>query len=34
MIDTTPGGGTRVVVRLPMDGAMAGSMERERKVLV
>jgi signal transduction histidine kinase len=34
MIDTTPGGGTRVVVTLPMDGAMAGSAEREQKVLV
>jgi len=34
LIDTTPGGGTRVVVTLPLDRTMAQSEERGRKVLV
>ncbi|HEY4087738.1 MAG TPA: sensor histidine kinase [Bryobacteraceae bacterium] len=34
MIDTSPGGGTRVVVTLPLYPAMAGSEERGRKVAV
>jgi two-component system NarL family sensor kinase len=34
MIDTTPGGGTRVVVTLPLERTKVGSAERERKVLV
>jgi signal transduction histidine kinase len=34
MIDTTPGGGTRVVVTLPLERSMAGSEGRGRKVLV
>jgi signal transduction histidine kinase len=34
LIDTTPGGGTRVVVTLPLDRAVAGNAERCEKVLV
>jgi len=34
MIDTTPGGGTRIVVTLPLDRAVMDIAERGRKVLV